>query len=176
MSTLEVSGIVGSILSGILSDVILYSLNRKRIEGNKFKPIKIRMTLILVHILLLIISLHYFNFHVKKNVSQFILLLISSSFGYLTYGSISLLGVISMEFTANQFSGTSHSIASFFANVGAIFAGLPFSFISKIYSWNIAFKFIEYLTIIVLIFGVMFSNGKSYFDPLTKANKIRKDK
>jgi MFS transporter, OPA family, solute carrier family 37 (glycerol-6-phosphate transporter), member 4 len=91
--------------------------------------------------------------------------------GFLTYGSIALLGVIAMEFTSISFSGTSHAIASLAANIGAIVAGFPFSMISKYYTWRTGFKCIEVVSILVLIFLFLFRNAKSKFIPIPMSRK-----
>jgi sugar phosphate permease len=55
--------------------------------------------------------MHLFNFYVKIMVSRVFLLTIGFLSGFLSYGLISLLGVIAMEFTPSTFSGSSHAIA-----------------------------------------------------------------
>ena len=55
--------------------------------------------------------MHMFNFHMKIGVSQIFLLTNGFLSGFFSYGAISLLGVIAMEFTPSSFSGSSHALA-----------------------------------------------------------------
>ena len=91
--------------------------------------------------------------------------------GFLCYGSITLLGVMAMEFTTNEYSGTSHAIASLAANFGAICAGLPFSLMSKAYSWNFSFKIVEYFACFVLFVLLIFRNATKFFVPVSLVRK-----
>lgn len=115
--------------------------------------------------------MHLFNFYVKVGISDYFLMSISVAAGFLCYGSISLLGVMAMEFTTNEYVGTSHAIASLAANFGAIFAGLPFSLMSKAYSWNYSFKLVEYFACFVLFVLLVFRNSNSFFLPVMQERK-----
>lgn len=177
VSLFEVSGIFGSILSGLLSDFIYsYIVKRRAAAGKKdddndqrsstTTPISIRMSLVRVYFVLLLASLHLFNYHVTdaKSTSDWLLMSIASATGFVSYGVISLLGVMAMEFSPSKISGTSHAIAALAANVGAILAGLPFGILSKHYTWNGAFKIIEVCTALVVLFLFLTRNATSRFE------------
>lgn len=115
--------------------------------------------------------MHLFNYYVKVGSSHLLIYTISTISGSLCYGSISLLGIMAMEFTTDEYSGTSHAIAALAANIGAIFAGLPFSLISKYYSWNFTFKLVEYFGIFVLLLLLIFRKSPKYFEPVSLQKK-----
>lgn len=168
VSSFELFGLVGTLLSGILSDAIIsYKRNLLKTNVNKkVVPIKIRYVIICVYVLTIAGAMHLFNFYVKVGVSRNFLLVIGSVLGALCYGAISLLGVMAMEFTTNELSGTSHAIASLAANIGAVFAGLPFNLMSRYYSWNLTFKLVEYFSLVVLIVILMFRNYANYYSSM----------
>jgi sugar phosphate permease len=168
----------------MLSDLIVHMVNRKPTETNKTNenkkktpkrkrsaPIKIRLLLVLVYMVLLIVCMHLFNFHLKVDVNQTFLIGIGSVAGFLCYSSLSLLGCMAMEFTPNKYSGTSHAVAALAANLGSIFAGLPFSLLSKYYNWNAAFKLVQILSLFVLSILFMSRNSKPYFETISKIKK-----
>jgi sugar phosphate permease len=148
-----------------------YKKRQSTARNEKFdvKPIKYRMIIVIVYLIGIFIFMHLFNFYIKKNSSDIKLIYsVSIGSGFLIYGCISLLGVMAMEFTSREFSGSSHAIASFSANVGSIFAGLPFSIISKLYSWNVAFKIVQACLVLVILCTLLFRNCNSYFVPAKK--------
>lgn len=170
----EVTGIVGSILSGVITDLI-YSYQSTKLAkmSNKLESIQIRMTLNLIYLLGIIISLHLFTFYLKEKASKIFIYSISSLLGFLCYGSISLLGTSAMEFTHKKYSGSSHAIAALASNIGAIFAGIPFGLLSRFYSWSLAFFVVEILAIFICVFSYFCKNSKCKFDvvPIDRKNK-----
>ena len=184
VSLFELSGIFGSILSGLISDY-MFSYIAKRQAGSKKKsddqqdpgdtdstttPISFRMFLVRIYFVLLLASLHLFNYNVTdKNANDWLLMYIAISTGYLSYGVISLLGIMAMEFSPSKISGTSHAIAALAANIGAIFAGLPFGILSKHYTWNGAFKIIEVCTALVTLFLLLTYKATSKFKASVKS-------
>jgi sugar phosphate permease len=196
LSLFEFCGIFGSVFSALLTDYILKrqtkaynekiaskstSNGSKKQKSTKLdlqdKPdsTRIRMTTNIFYLIGLLIFMHLFNFYVDKHVDSRFLLLIGSMSGFFAYGSISLLGIMAMEFTSNSFSGTSHGIASLAANFGAIFAGVPFGLISKYYTWNVAFKCFEAFALTILVFLLLFRNSVSKFDDL-KSVRVQEKK
>lgn len=173
LSSFEFAGIFGSIFVGMLSDCIFHYKNNSKETNTKTKetPINIRFILICINFFCLTVCMHLFNFHVKVGISDYFLMSISMTAGFLCYGSITLLGVMAMEFTTNEYSGTSHAIASLSANFGAICAGLPFSLMSKAYSWNFSFKIVEYFACFVLFVLLIFRNATKFFVPVSLVRK-----
>ena len=191
LSLFELSGIFGSIFSGIVTDMIFSRKIKNFEEKNKTcqsaknksskivqqvdkKPesIRIRMIANIIFLLGLILSMHFLNFFVDKDTNN--LFSIGAMGGFFCYGSISLLGIIAMEFTSKTFSGTSHGIASLAANFGAIFAGIPFGLVSKFYSWNFAFKFVEAFAITTFVFLILLRNSVSRFDEQKITTRTKK--
>ncbi len=170
ISCFEFMGIIGSVFSGFITDIIFHykTIGSKKKETS---PIQIRFILIIIYIVCLIVVMHLFNFFVKVGVSDMLLLTVGSAAGALCYGSIALLGVMAMEFTTDEFAGTSHAVAALFANIGAVVAGLPFSVISRRYSWNFGFKLVEGFSLVVLIFLISIRNSKKLFLPTTTERK-----
>jgi len=165
-------GLFGTIFSGFITDLLFhYKTKKESKKKEQTSPIQIRFALIIIYMICLIICMHLFNFFVNVGVSDMLLMSIGSIAGALSYGSIALLGVIAMEFTTDEFSGTSHAIAALFANIGAVFAGLPFSIISRYFSWNFGFKLVEGFSLIVLIILIIFRNSKKLFVPITAERK-----
>ncbi|CAF0993887.1 unnamed protein product [Brachionus calyciflorus] len=170
LSIFEFSGIFGSVFSGILSDCIYYAKTKryeeliskeKTISQQRPSSVKIRMGVNFIFFLGLILSLNLFNYFLHGKISLFFLLSIAGMAGFFSYGCISLLGVIAMEFTPKSFSGTSHAFASLAANFGAITAGIPFGYISKLYTWSYGFKLTEFSAIGVCFFLMLCWNSKS---------------
>jgi sugar phosphate permease len=174
ISCFEIAGIFGSLSAGSISDLIVY-YRTKRVEPEEnmakklvtLSPTNLRMSIVLIFIFLHSIFLHIFNYYcggIGQPANKPLLYLVAASCGFFSYGSIALLGVMAMQFAPKAISGTSHSIAAFSANVGSIFAGLPFSLLSKYYSWNFAFKYVEALTIGMLVIAFLFRNSSSTFE------------
>ena len=103
------------------------------------------MPMLLFYILLLLISMHLFVYYIDSTTPSLIVISIGGLAGFSNYGSISLIGLMAMEFTPKSLSGTSHAIVTLAANLGAISAGLPFSLLSKFYSWKISFSVMQYI-------------------------------
>lgn len=170
VSTFECFGLIGSILTSLFTDYAYCYLKSKSLKNQEInskttslQPIDIRMSLIRFYFLLMLFTLHLFNYHVDKSTRLSFLLIIGALAGFLCYSIISLLGVIAMEFVPNTISGTSHAIASLAGNIGAIFAGIPFGILSKHYTWNGAFKIVESMLLISVIYLFYNRNSKSKF-------------
>ncbi|RNA33361.1 glucose-6-phosphate translocase isoform X2 [Brachionus plicatilis] len=147
LSIFELSGIFGSLFSGLVSDFV-YHFKCKRIDHRKPTTpcsVYIRMLVNIVFFTGLLISLHLFNYYLDSKISRSNLLIIGTLSGFFCFGCVSLLGVIAMEFTPKSFSGSSHAYASLAANIGSISAGLPFGYISKLYTWSYGFRLTEAL-------------------------------
>lgn len=180
MSTFEFAGIFGSILSGLITDMIFSYRNhrvsdkaKKNAKKSTDTPVRVRFVAVCIYTALLIGSLHCLNFHVKPRVEAWFLYSIAGASGALCYGAISLLGVMAMEFTSEEYSGTSHAVVALAANFGAVFAGVPFSLVSKFYTWGFAFKGIEYFSVLVLLFLLATSNSAKYFVSISHAKKTK---
>lgn len=162
MSIFELSGIFGSLFSGILSDLIYNYMFRKNKQSCS---VYIRMMVNIVFFLGLFVSLHLFNYYLDSTISRNNLLIIGSLSGFFCFGCVSLLGIIAMEFTPKSFSGSSHAYASLAANLGSITAGLPFGYVSKLYTWSYGFRLTEVFAAAVMISLISCIFSKSKFEP-----------
>ena len=182
MSIFELSGIFGSIFSGVLTDYvytrqILANSNHNKINPAKNEPvpesIRIRMSVSLIYLIIAIASLHILSFYVTSDSTRLFLFLISFVLGFVCYGSNSLLGVCAMEFAPKKYSGSSHAIAALAANLGAVFAGVPFGFLSKIYSWKGAFFVVEMSSLVIFIFSLISRKRMCKFETFSKKRKTQ---
>lgn len=164
VSIFEMSGIFGSIFSGVLTDyiysrrqLISTASNQKTTNSKEPAPeaIRIRMTACLVYLIISISALHFFAFYLTTSSSRLLVYSVSFILGFVCYGSNSLLGVCAMEFVPKKYSGSSHAIAALASNFGAVFAGVPFGFLCKIYSWRGAFFLVEVTAIFSFIFSII---------------------
>jgi sugar phosphate permease len=122
-----------------------------------------RMPLLIFYICVMSISLHSFIHFIDVTTNYYVILLIGFTSGFSSYGPIALLGVMAMEFTPKYLSGTSHSLVTLAANLGAICAGLPFSQLAKTYTWKIAFLLTQLPVLMTLSLLIIFRNFSSKF-------------
>ena len=170
MSLFELSGIIGSVVSGILTD---YIFSRQSTAKKPMESIRIRMTVNLVYIFILVVSLHLFTFYLESTSNRLLLFTIAFIMGFLCYGSVNLLGICAMEFAPIKYSGSSHAVAALAANIGAVFAGIPFGFLSKLYSWSFAFLCVELLSIFIGLFSFLARNRMCKFEIISRERKIK---
>jgi OPA family glycerol-6-phosphate transporter-like MFS transporter 4 len=162
----EVAGIFSSLFSGSITD---YRISKKKSKPKDNKSA--RMPLLIFYVVLLALSLHMFIYHVDNKTSYYKTLAIGFAGGFSSYGPITLLGVMAMEFTPKALSGTSHSLVTLAANLGAVCAGLPFSYLSKSYSWKAALLAVQLPVIFTLLCLCGFRNFNSKFVILNTENK-----
>ena len=100
VSIFEIFGLFGSIFSGMMSDYLFYRKKSKTLkQGKAFeeKPIRYRLSIVLIYLIGIFASLHIFNFNVRKNSAYITLIYgIAIVSGFLINGCISLLGVMAM--------------------------------------------------------------------------------
>ena len=121
------------------------------------------MPVLLFYMTLLFVSMHLFVNYIQTTTSPLLIVLIGALAGFSNYGPITLLGVMAMEFTPKNLSGTSHAIVSLAANIGAICAGIPFSLLSKFYTWKFSFSIMQYFILFSLIVLFKFRHYDSNF-------------
>jgi OPA family glycerol-6-phosphate transporter-like MFS transporter 4 len=122
-----------------------------------------RMPLLTFYMGLLVVSLYLFMYHVDTTTNYYGTLAVGFAGGFSSYGPITLLGVMAVEFAPKSLSGTSHSLVTLAANLGAVCAGLPFSALSKAYTWHTAFVFIQLPLLLTLALLCVFRNSDSIF-------------
>eukprot|EP00914_Ancora_sagittata_P000335 GHVO01000946.1.p1 GENE.GHVO01000946.1~~GHVO01000946.1.p1 ORF type:complete len:417 (+),score=18.11 GHVO01000946.1:1-1251(+) len=152
ISSLEMGGIIGSVAAGYIADKMVAMSRREDTKGSP------RMTVTLGFVILFTSALHLFLFHVNSTTPQVVIMIIGFIIGFGLYGPISLYGVMAIEAAPSHLTGTSHAIVSLAANIGAILAGLPFSYLAKQFEWKGAFIVLEALSIGVIIMKVITRN------------------
>ncbi|BFZ05046.1 hypothetical protein BsWGS_08085 [Bradybaena similaris] len=130
ISIQEVGGIVGSILTGYISDYLVS-------KGEKTTRSRLRIIVFLS--VLETLGLYLLIFHTSHQSYQVIVNLFGFMVGFGMYGIISLLGVAAMEVAPENLSGTAHSLATLGGNVGRVIAGYPLSVIATWRSWHEGF-------------------------------------
>ncbi|KAL0994357.1 hypothetical protein UPYG_G00121080 [Umbra pygmaea] len=154
MSALEVGGLMGGLAAGFLSDRAV-ARQGLRTHGNPRHGLLLLMmagmfvSLYLFRVTITteapkeapiwLLALHPLSVLIGMSEKEIWILLLGAMFGFSTYGPIALFGVIANESAPANYCGSSHAIVALMANVGAFFAGLPFSTIAKHYNWEMAF-------------------------------------
>ncbi|XP_067827065.1 glucose-6-phosphate exchanger SLC37A4-like isoform X2 [Heptranchias perlo] len=161
MSVLEVGGLLGSITAGYLSDRAV-ARNGLRSHGNP------RHGLLLSMMAGMAITMYLFRVTVTTESAKLWILSLGAIFGFCSYGPIALFGVIANESAPSNLSGTSHAIVALMANVGGFLAGLPFSTVAKIYSWDMAFWIAEVTCAITTVAFFLLRNIRTKMGRLPK--------
>uniref|UniRef100_A0AAY5KFV3 Major facilitator superfamily (MFS) profile domain-containing protein n=1 Tax=Esox lucius TaxID=8010 RepID=A0AAY5KFV3_ESOLU len=138
MSALEVGGLVGGLAAGFLSDRAVA----------REDPIWV-------------VALHPLSVLIGLSEKEIWILSLGAMFGFSSYGPIALFGVIANESAPSNYCGSSHAIVALMANVGAFFAGLPFSTIAKHYSWEMAFWVAEVTIAVTTVFLFLLRNMRT---------------
>lgn len=162
ISSLEVGGIIGSILAGYIADRLVATSQRDDVQGTP------RMTVAMVYVVIYISGLHALTFLVNGGTSQLLIMLVGFVMGFGIYGPVSLYGVMAIEAAPTHLSGTSHAIVSLASNIGAILAGFPFSYVAKHIEWKGSFILLEVLLIGVLVLKIMTRNLEYKMVPTKK--------
>uniref|UniRef100_A0AAY5K5H8 Major facilitator superfamily (MFS) profile domain-containing protein n=1 Tax=Esox lucius TaxID=8010 RepID=A0AAY5K5H8_ESOLU len=154
MSALEVGGLVGGLAAGFLSD---RAVARQGL-GTHGNP---RHGLLLFMMAGMFASLYLFRITITAGAPKIWILSLGAMFGFSSYGPIALFGVIANESAPSNYCGSSHAIVALMANVGAFFAGLPFSTIAKHYSWEMAFWVAEVTIAVTTVFLFLLRNMRT---------------
>jgi MFS transporter, OPA family, solute carrier family 37 (glycerol-6-phosphate transporter), member 4 len=162
ISSLEVGGIIGSILAGYIADRLVATSQRDDVQGTP------RMTVATVYVVIYISGLHALTFLVSGGSSQLLIMGVGFVMGFGIYGPVSLYGVMAIEAAPTHLSGTSHAIVSLASNIGAILAGLPFSYVAKQLEWKGSFMLLEVLLIGVLVLKILTRNLEYKMVPTKK--------
>ncbi|XP_059174176.1 glucose-6-phosphate exchanger SLC37A4-like [Physella acuta] len=130
ISSQEIGGIVGSLLTGYLSDFLIT-------KGTK--NAKSRLKIVVFLTILQSAGLYCFIFYTSPESSQFWTNIFGFCVGFGMYSSISLLGVSSMETAPPNLSGTAHTLVTLGGNCGRVLAGYPLSAVATWMSWHESF-------------------------------------
>ena len=129
-SSQEVGGIVGSLITGYISDYLISK------DPGKATP---RLTIVMWLSVMQTVALYLFVYFVTAQSSHMWIGLISFFIGFGMYSNIALLGICSMEVTPGNLAGTAHSMAALGGNIGRIIAGYPLSLVATWWSWHQSF-------------------------------------
>ncbi|XP_013065609.2 glucose-6-phosphate exchanger SLC37A4-like [Biomphalaria glabrata] len=130
IGSLEVGGMLGSILSGYISD---YMVSK---ESNTARP---RLQIIMYLTCLQTVGMYLLIFHINTFSYQILINLFGFIIGFGMYSAISLLGVVAMETAPENLSGTAHSMVTLGGNIGRVLAGYPLSVVASWTSWHEGF-------------------------------------
>lgn len=134
-SSMELGGFVGSLVVGYITD--------QYVQQRTSNAVRVRMICSLACAFGVCVALHLLCFGVDSTSSQVIFMLLGFLLGAFTYGQIVMYGIVASVMVSPHLSGTSHSIVSFAANVGAVLAGFPLANLARIYGWRFTFTFLE---------------------------------
>ncbi|CAH1786139.1 unnamed protein product [Owenia fusiformis] len=148
-SCLETGGLIGSLLAGLLADKLVKASAGKDIV---YSP---RMLVVLVEVAATTIGLYCLVFIIDANSSQVAIGAVGVLLGVCLYGLISLYGVMAVESVPTAISGRSHAVVALAANVGGVCAGLPLSYIAKLYSWGGAFSLLQLCVAAVTVLNLL---------------------
>ncbi|KAJ7996064.1 hypothetical protein DPEC_G00233200 [Dallia pectoralis] len=176
MSALEVGGLVGGLAAGFLSDraVARQGLGT---HGNPrhglllFMMAGMFVSLYLFRITITAeapkdapiwaVALHPISVLIGLSEKEIWILFLGATFGFSSYGPIALFGVIANESAPSNYCGSSHAIVALMANVGAFFAGLPFSAVAKHYSWEMSFWVAEMAIAVTTVIFFLLRNMRT---------------
>ncbi|CAC5380945.1 SLC37A4 [Mytilus coruscus] len=112
----------------------------------------VRKTLWIHFFIVLGVALYSFITVIDKDSSKMLISLIGFIIGFAIYGPISIAGVIALESSPKNISGTTYAVAALFSNIGIFLAGLPFSYIAKQYDLQTTFLILGTFSIIMFLY------------------------
>ncbi|KAK4309353.1 hypothetical protein Pmani_019014 [Petrolisthes manimaculis] len=126
-SAMETGGFFGGILAGILTDRLASKI---RVRGN------IRLMVASGFMLVCAVAVHVLRSFLTIHTSQIVVSGVGMVLGASMFGPISIYGIVASESFPAHLSGTAHAIVALAANVGAVAAGWPVSWVSRVWSWG----------------------------------------
>ncbi|XP_042866327.1 glucose-6-phosphate exchanger SLC37A4-like [Penaeus japonicus] len=135
-SAIETGGFIGGILAGVITDKMA---RRLRINGN------VRLMVAASFMVACATGLHLLCYHLTSQSSQLTISAVGVLLGASMFGPISIYGIVASESFPAHLSGTAHAVVALAANVGAVVAGWPLSWVARTFSWNGVFLLLEIL-------------------------------
>lgn len=135
-SAMETGGFFGGILAGVLTDKLS---SKMKIQGNP------RLLVASVFMGTCVAGLHLLNYILTTNTSQVLVSSVGFLLGASMFGPISIYGIVASESFPAHLSGTAHAVVALAANVGAVIAGWPLSWVARTFSWTGVFLLLEIL-------------------------------
>ncbi|KAI0229837.1 Glucose-6-phosphate exchanger SLC37A4 [Lamellibrachia satsuma] len=151
VSSFETGGIAGSVMAGYVADKMVAMRKGDDIRGSPRTTVCIAFILICLVSQGSLILIPQENAHVWITVVGFVL-------GVGIYGPCSLYGVMAIEAAPTHLAGAAHATVALAANVGAVMAGLPISYVATLIQWRGAFVLIEVLLAVILALTVLTRN------------------
>nr|XP_027211284.1 glucose-6-phosphate exchanger SLC37A4-like [Penaeus vannamei] len=135
-SAIETGGFMGGILAGVITDKMARKL---RIVGN------VRLMVAAGFMVACAVGLHLLCYLLSPQSSQLLVSAVGVLLGASMFGPISIYGIVASESFPAHLSGTAHAVVALAANVGAVVAGWPLSWVARTFSWNGVFLLLEIL-------------------------------
>ncbi|KAK2722282.1 glucose-6-phosphate exchanger SLC37A4-like [Artemia franciscana] len=153
VSSLESGGFFGGILAGYLTDILM-----KKYEGRMQGSPRILAAIIFMGGVAA--SLYAFVNFVTLDSSQVFVTVLGMVLGGCLYGPIAIYGILAAESYPAAVSGTAHAYVALSANIGAMLAGLPFSYVAQLYGWSASFVFIFLMVSFTVVIMVLLKDLK----------------
>ncbi|XP_060074474.1 glucose-6-phosphate exchanger SLC37A4-like [Ylistrum balloti] len=145
VSSQELGGIVGSFAVGFLSDFLI--TKNPRIARHL-----VRQAVVMYFMLFLTGVLYWITFNLTSSTSQLMVAVMGFCAGFGVYGPVAISGVIAMESGPENRAGTLHAIFGLFSSSGLFLAGLPLSYIAKLYDWQTVFLLLSTLMTMTFLY------------------------
>ncbi|XP_033101404.1 glucose-6-phosphate exchanger SLC37A4-like [Anneissia japonica] len=141
VSTFQLGAVIGSVFAGYFTDKQVAKEGVLMIGSARFPYL-------LVTLVALVSSMHCFNTLVSSESSLVFIFFLNFIMGFCAFGIQCINGVLVIEHTTPEMSGTAHAFASLGGGVGAVLAGYPLSIIAKHYNWYTSLLIVEATVII----------------------------
>ncbi|XP_042238380.1 glucose-6-phosphate exchanger SLC37A4-like isoform X1 [Homarus americanus] len=135
-SAMETGGFFGGILAGILTDKIS---NKVNLRGNG------RLMVAASFMVACTVGVHSLRTFLTPSTSQVVVSGVGMLLGASMFGPISIYGIVASESFPAHLSGTAHAVVALAANVGAVVAGWPLSWVARTWSWGGVLLLLEIL-------------------------------
>lgn len=126
-SAMETGGFFGGILAGLLTDKMV---RKVKTRGNA------RLMVAATFMVTCAAGVHVMRASLTPHTSQAVVSVVGMVLGASMYGPISIYGIVASESFPTHLSGTAHAVVALAANVGAVAAGWPLSWVAKTWSWS----------------------------------------
>lgn len=151
VSSFETGGIAGSVLAGYVADKLVALKKGDDLRGSP------RVTVCIAFIIICLISQASLIL-IPQDQAQGWITVVGFALGVGIYGPCSLYGVMAIEAAPTHLAGAAHATVALAANVGAVMAGLPISYIASHIQWRGAFILIEVLLALIFVLTVVTRN------------------
>ncbi|KAF6018574.1 SLC37A4 [Bugula neritina] len=146
---MEVGGLVGSIVLGALTDLMI---RKKYYFGTGKSP---RMSIVQLCVAGACLSLNLFMFTIDIETSKAYMWVLGFVMGFCMYGALSLLGTIAVEVAPIQMTGSAQGFVGLAGNIGVIIAGAPMNYIASAWDWFGVFMLSNILGLVAFLILVI---------------------